>query len=204
MTSGKVTATRTRQHAIAAILALGLVASNTIAPPSADAINSAQLTFASYEDAVPAVIRPGAEATAVYLDQFGRAIPMSASGPAPQGLWCTPISGRDNPHISSTVLNPVTISGHGWWSRGTCTKYTANVYNCLYEYYDDNSWRQKVCSTTRTLSPGGGSANRTAANRTCSSLLLTSWRNHVDVDVIDEWDSSEFPYNEATIKCRIT
>lgn len=202
-TRGKQLATRKRRRAVAVMLALGLVASTTIAAPSAGAVESTALTFASSEDAVPAVIKPGAEATAVYLDQFGQVIPRTASGPAPQGLWCTPVSGRDNPHISGTIISPRTISGHGWWNKGTCTKLTANVYNCLYEYYDDNSWRLKACSPTKKVYAGGGSSNRTEANRVCDSATLTSWRNHVDVDVIDEWDSTEFPYNQQDVTCRV-
>lgn len=202
MTREAQIARRKTRRMVAVTLALGLVASTSIAP-SAGAAEPTPLTFASYEDAVPAVIQPGAAATAVYLDQSGQVIPMTESGPATQGLWCTPISGRDNPHISTTTLTPRTISGHGWWHRGTCTKYQAKVYNCLFEYYDDNSWRVKVCSTTRTIWSGGGSANRTSANWACDSVALTSWRNHVDVDVIDEWDSSEYPYNQANVNCRI-
>lgn len=115
----------------------------------------------------------------------------------------TPVSGRDNPHISSTVVIPRTISGHGWWNQGTCTKLTANVYNCLFEYYDDNTWRAKVCSGTRQVYAGDGTRNRTAANIACSSSTKTSWRNHVDVDVINEADSGEFPFYGADVLCRV-
>lgn len=202
-TRGKQLATRKRGRTVAVMLALGFVVSTTIAAPSVGAVESTEQTFASYEDAAPAVIEPGAEATAVYLDQFGQVIPTTASGAATQGLWCTPYSGRDNPHISSTIISPRTISGHGWWNPGTCTKLTANVYNCLYEYYDDNTWRQKVCSPTRKVYAGGGSSNRTAANITCSTSVLTSWRNHVDVDVINESDSAEFPFNGENVTCRV-
>lgn len=101
------------------------------------------------------------------------------------------------------MISPRTISGHGWWNPGTCTKLTAKVYNCLYEYYDDNSWRLKACSPTKTVYSGGGTRNRTAANRVCDAAIDTSWRNHVDVDVVDEWDSSEYPYNQAVVECRV-
>jgi hypothetical protein len=64
---------------------------------------------------------------------------------------------------------------------------------CLYEWYTDNSWRQKACSPTRERRPYTGSGDTN----------LTSWRNHVDVDVIGEIDSGEWPYNQADVACRV-
>lgn len=119
-------------------------------------------------------LRPGDALTVVSLDRLGRSL----------------VSGRDNPHRSSTG---VAVSGHGWWDKGTCSNDRADAYNCLYEWYMDNTWRQKACSSTVRLAPGGGSANRTTARRDCGDTQLTSWRNHVDVDVVDEIDTSEQP-----------
>lgn len=109
---------------------------------------------------------------------------------------CTPGSGRDNPHYTAPD-----VSGHGWWTQGNCTGTTATVYNCLYEYYTDGTWRQKACSPkAKTLKPGGGSAQRTNARVTCDSTTEgISWRNHVDVD--GEGDTPEWPYNQAEVFC---
>lgn len=164
--------------------------------------------FAPPEEAVPGVAPPEAEDGAVYLDGEGREIPMP-EGPEPadaeegaqtQQFPCTPDSGRDNPHRSSTG---VVVSGHGWWNKGDCSNDRADVYNCLYEWYTDNSWRQKACSPTERLKPGGGSANRTVARHDCDTTTRTSWRNHVDVDVVGEWDTGEWPHRQADVNCRV-
>jgi hypothetical protein len=95
------------------------------------------------------------------------------------------------------------VSGHGWWKKGNCSNDRAKVYNCLYEFYTDNSWRQKDCSPTRELRPYTGSGDRTVARRTCDDRIMTSWRNHVDVEVIGEIDTGEWPYNQANVDCRV-
>jgi hypothetical protein len=112
---------------------------------------------------------------------------------------CTPVSHRDNPHRSSTGF---AVSGHGSWDKGTCNNNKANVYNCLYEYYTDGTWRRKTCSATRELKPKAA-GGRTTARRDCDNSQQTSWRNHVDVDVIDEADTAEWPYMQAEVDCRI-
>jgi hypothetical protein len=143
----------------------------------------------------------GADENAIYFDQAGNQIPTPGTddGSAEmQGLWCTPVSGRDNPHRSGAD-----VSGHGWWSKGTCSNNLADVYNCLYEWYTDNSWRLKSCSSIVRVAPGGGSGNRSTARTFCHSSALTSWRNHVDVNVVDEWDTPEQPYNQAAVTCRV-
>lgn len=115
-------------------------------------------------------------------------------------IGCTPVSGRDNPHRSGTG---VAASGHGWWDRGNCDADRAKVYNCLYQWYSDNSWHQMDCSKTKSLKPGGGSSNRTTARRECGSTATTSWRNHVDVDVVGALDTAEKPMNQAKMACRV-
>jgi hypothetical protein len=153
------------------------------------------------EDAVPGIAPPDADKTAVYLDSSGRATATAESPGAVAEtplIGCTPESGRDNPHYSGGD-----VSGHGWWKKGTCSNNRAKVYNCLYEWYTDNSWRQKACSPTRELRPYTGSGDRTVARHACGDTNLTSWRNHVDVDVIGEIDSGEWPYNQANVACRV-
>lgn len=95
------------------------------------------------------------------------------------------------------------MSGHGWWDIGGCSgATTAHVFNCLYEWYTDNSWRQKACSSRVQLRPGGGSGNRTTARARCNPTSgYISWRNHVDVDVDGKWDTGEWPYNQANVVC---
>jgi hypothetical protein len=52
------------------------------------------------------------------------------------------------------------------------------------------------------LEPGtGGSSYRTTARKGRDNTLLTSWRNDVDVDVIAESDTPEWPYDHAAY-CR--
>lgn len=79
----------------------------------------------------------------------------------------------------------------------------ANVKNCIYEYYTDGTWRLKACSPTKTLPPYTGSGARTVARTDCDNRTYTSWRNHVDVDVIGESDTGEKPYNQSLPDCRV-
>ncbi|MEU3568601.1 hypothetical protein AB0E96_09260 [Kitasatospora sp. NPDC036755] len=155
--------------------------------------------------AVPGIAPSDPDESAVYLDADGRVMDMGRA----KGLGatreaaafgCTPVSGRDNPHRSSTG---VAVSGHGWWNKGSCHNDRARVYNCLYEWYTDNTWRQKACSKPKVLKPGGGKSNRTVARHDCRDTQRTSWRNHVDVDVIDEIDTPERPMNQADVDCRV-
>lgn len=194
---------RNRIFVMGATVALGL--GGAFATPPAMATGSAAndtARYASFEDAVPGLAPAKAGKTAIYVDSLGRPLNMRGVEARPMGAAnfpCTPVSGRDNPHRSSTG---VAVSGHGWWDKGNCEGSQAVVWNCLYEYYTDGTWRRKACSPKKTLWPGGGSANRTVARRTCDNTLSTSWRNHVDVDVIDEWDTAEQPYRQANVACR--
>jgi hypothetical protein len=145
--------------------------------------------------AVPAVAPPGVSSLG-YKDENGiviagvpTAVPLSS---------CTPVSGRDNPHYSGGD-----VSGHGWWDKGSCTGNQADVYNCLYEFYTDGYWYRKACSPTVRVYPGGGSGNRSTARATCANTLYASWRNHVDVNVVNQADTPEEPYNEAAVACQV-
>ncbi|MER7168162.1 hypothetical protein ABT336_19095 [Micromonospora sp. NPDC000207] len=155
--------------------------------------------FVSFVDAEPGIAQPGADETAVYLDSDGNVIPIDPQ-PASEStlIGCTPENMPDNPHWSSPD-----VSGHGAWKKGNCNNDRANVYNCLYEWYTDNTWRQKACSSVRELRPYTGGAERTVARRTCNDRNWTSWRNHIDVDVIGEVDTGEQPYKQANVDCRV-
>jgi hypothetical protein len=90
---------------------------------------------------------------------------------------CEPIAAGDNVHKSSGA-----VSGHGWWTRGTCPNQKAQVTIYLYEYYEDGTWRLKD-SNSGMVWPGGGSANRVTARRTCDNANLAGWYTNVRVDV---------------------
>ena len=197
------------------LLGLSMIAAFGVSAGLAESAGATDISSdATSLEAEPGVAPDEVTAGAVYLDMAGNVMPLDADGSpltepdsdattqqaAVQFGPCTPYSGRDNPHRSSTG---VAVSGHGWWGKGDCSNNSARVYNCLYEWYTDNSWRQKDCSAKAVLSPGGGSSDRTTARRSCGSLLVTSWRNHVDVDVIGEWDSGENPMRQADVDCRV-
>ncbi|KAB1927322.1 hypothetical protein F8271_29790 [Micromonospora sp. ALFpr18c] len=106
----------------------------------------------------------------------------------------------DDPHWSSPD-----VSGHGQWNKGDCTGNTAHVYNCLYEYYTDGTYRRKACSDSTQLKPKSESNNRSTARRTCDSTGQSiSWRNQVDVDVDGQVDSSGTEYHQANVYCVVT
>lgn len=187
-----------------AVLACALAFAVSGSPAASASDDSTALTSTSVSTAVPGVAPPGSDLTAVYLDSNGQVMSMSTSQ-STQGtdtalFGCTPVSGRDNPHRSSTGF---AVSGHGSWDRGSCSNSRADVLNCLYEFYTDGSYRQKACSAVVELSPGGGSGNRTTARRDCNDAGKTTWRNHVNVDVKGEIDSNEVPYNQADVYCRV-
>lgn len=193
--------------AVATVAVVGVAGAPAAAEPAASTEPVAAARAVSAEVAVPGLAPAEASTSAVYLDGHGRAIsrpggmPYAAeadpSGEVSTLLACTPVSGRDNPHYSNGD-----VSGHGWWDRGSCSGSTAHVYNCLYEFYTDNTWRQKACSTKLQLRPGGGSGNRTTARARCNPTSgQISWRNHVDVDVDGQGDSGEQPYNQANVVC---
>lgn len=165
----------------------------------------ASATMTTRQAAVPGLASAADSSTAVYLDRQGRTISRPGGTPyavgaktATAAATCTPYSGKDNPHYSTGD-----VSGHGWWDIGNCYgASTAHVYNCLYEFYTDNSWRQKACSPKWQLRPGGGSGNRTTARARCNPTSdYISWRNHVDVDVDGRSDTAEWPYNQANVVC---
>ena len=181
----------------------GLLTGSAAAAVDGSAAPAGSAAWVSYSAAVPGLASAAADKAAVYLDAAGRVVAPVTSPPAGSStarLGCTPVSGRDNPHRSSTG---VAVSGHGWWDRGSCSNSRADVLNCIYEFYTDGTYRQKDCSEVVELSPGGGSGNRTTARRTCDTTTYTSWRNHVNVDVKGEIDSNEVPYRQADVACRV-
>ncbi|MEQ4301358.1 hypothetical protein ABNF97_08195 [Plantactinospora sp. B6F1] len=183
-----------RASSLAIALAVALLstgASAVASPPASDPSRAA---------ARPGLAPAGAGGT--YLDEEGNVLSMRGqdvdlvAGSALL-LGCTPGNGADNPHYTAPD-----VSGHGTYVKGTCTNNTANVYNCLYEWYTDGTWRRKSCSSTVTVTAGGGAGNRSNARHVChSTSQFISWRNHEDVDVIGEIDDSNQPYRQAEVYC---
>jgi hypothetical protein len=140
---------------------LGTASAGSLSDGGADAAEAASV-------AVPGVAPSGDIADAVYIAMDGQRLGTAAelglnAESSPAALGCTPVSGRDNPHRSSTG---VAASGHGWSGKGSCNNDRADVLNCLYEWYTDRSWRMKTCSPVKELAPG-------AVVRTARSPALT-------------------------------
>ncbi|WP_225854854.1 hypothetical protein [Micromonospora sp. ALFpr18c] len=186
--------------AVAAVVAVGGV--SLTLPAAAQARVDGVV---SYADAVPGLEPSGLGDQARYVDEHGREIDPAANGKhdggnAPSAIGCTPVTLPDDPHWSSPD-----VSGHGQWNKGDCTGNTAHVYNCLYEYYTDGTYRRKACSDSTQLKPKSESNNRSTARRTCDSTGQSiSWRNQVDVDVDGQVDSSGTEYHQANVYCVVT
>ncbi|MEV4705233.1 hypothetical protein [Actinoplanes sp. NPDC049316] len=197
--------TRSRARILAVATAAGMVAglSHTGSPAMAGQAGAAEAV--TYENAVPGLAPAGAGDRARYVDEHGRTIGPAVTGStggsaSTAASSCQPISLPDNPHWSSPD-----VSAHGQWEKGTCTSNTAHVWNCLYEYYTDATWRRKACSAKVQLKPKSQSNNRTTARRQCDSRArFISWRNHVDVDVDGQSDPPDEPYKQADVDCVVT
>lgn len=113
------------------------------------------------------------------------------SGPVTIGS-CTLHARTDNLHFSSST--PTAMSIHGWWTKtsGTCpSKATVAVYldawacdgfgNCFWVNQDDKS---------SDVYPGGGSANRVAARKACSSSAEVGWQGYAVVTLAGESGSA--------------
>jgi hypothetical protein len=191
---GRMSGNRKRYLARAVVI-VALSAPFGILAPSVNAAQSVTPQNVSYEDAVPGIAPLTAPITSTRSNGSRKG---SSVQPA---LGCTPDTLADNPHLSST---PGVISGHGWWGQGNCSSNKATVQNCLYEFYTDGTWRRKACNTASGIFPGGGSANRSAANRPCDAGQTISWRNRVDVDVNGELDTSEVFERGADVNCVVS
>ncbi len=117
---------------------------------------------------------------------------------------CTPFTGADNPHVSSTEF---VASALGWWRNGTCNGTTAQVRTCLLEWWRNSNgvgqWVVKKCNQAKIkAAPTGTRKPSVTARATCNSAAFTGWANLVDVDVDGVWDSSETGYKTANIYCR--
>ena len=74
---------------------------------------------------------------------------------------------------------------------------------CLYEFYTDNSWRQKACSDSKVIRYGGGTGAWVTTRTACHSTATTSRRNQADVDVVGEVDTGGTVYNQEDVACRV-
>ena len=154
--------TFTRSRTFFAAVAATVIATATLiagppasaADPTASAAHPAPYPYADTAPSTPRVLGPGTAAAA-----------------------CVPYVDGDNVHVSSGD-----VSGHGWWYRNTCpnTKTTVTIY--LYEYYSDNTWRWKNTGS-KSVYPGGGSANRAAVRINCTGVVPAAWRTLVVVKI---------------------
>lgn len=171
--------------------------------------------------AVPSVAVTSEAQSAPYVDEEGNFLASSSEdlptqdevGPIAQKslvapkVGCRPTTIVDNPHISSKSSKRA-VQGHGAWNKGGCTKATrAKVQSCLFEYFTSGKnagyWVRKNCSPKSELRPGGGAGNRVTSHNNCVSNRNTSWRNHVDVDVIGIVDDSDTQHRQSIVACYV-
>lgn len=192
--------------------AVGTVALLLATAPGALASTPATDAARIAPGAVPGVATTAADASAPVVDEDGNllksshAAPMTTPAQVTPMAGCKPGTGVDNPHISTDSATRA-VQGHGWWNKGGCTHDTAHVQSCLYEYYTNHSgagyWERKNCSPRQQLSPGGGRGKRVTSHNDCNTTKMVSWRNHVDVDVDWQVDTSDVPYRQAELRCSV-
>jgi hypothetical protein len=104
------------------------------------------------------------------------------------------------PHAQGDYVHATTdVSGHGWWTRGTCPNTKAPVYIFLFEHYSDGSWRLKG-GNSGSIWPGGGSGNRVTVRRTCESPAVAGWQSRVEVYI----GSGDFIYTPVlNLNCSV-
>ena len=127
----------------------------------------------------------------------------SPAGSLEPQFGCSPSTGADDPHISSTGW---AASGHGWWNKGTCTGATAHVTARLYEWYTNGStggWVFKAKGGPTSLRPNSAGGGRVTARKDCEAGNLTDWLNVVDVDVDGQADNSDVSERQNDITCRV-
>lgn len=119
---------------------------------------------------------------------------------------CTPYTGVDNPHVSSSEF---VASGHGWWRKGNCSGTTATVTTCLLEWWvgsdSTGRWVTKKCNNEPNPikpAPYGTRKPSVTARIGCTNSKYTGWANVVDVNVNGVSDTSETRYMTANIYCR--
>lgn len=159
-------------------------------------------------DAEPGLATSEEALDAPFVDEEGNLVPVDDEPEMnARAVVCTPVSGADNPHISTTSKPKIAVQGHGWWKKGNCSSATAHVTSCLYEYYTNNKgsgyWERKNCSKKTKLNPGGGSGNRVTSHNDCNDTKRVSWRNHVDVDADGQIDTTEVMRRQADVNCRV-
>jgi hypothetical protein len=167
---------------IAAIVAAALLVTGLVEPSSQANATAAPAKPAPFPGGVPKIGETG-----------------QVQSPMATTASCTPYTGVDNPHRSSTGF---AVSGHGWWNKGTCHNNTAYVTVWLLEYYSDGTWRQKAYNR-REIRTYSSSGQRVTARRDCSNSTYTGWMNLVDVDVVGESDDATRYYRIANVYCRV-
>lgn len=116
--NGKITLNQKLRRTVVAVLTVLVVGGTSVSAAGASGHEGRLLSDPTPRvpaaQAEPGIAPPDPDNTAVYLDKAGRVIDMSPDAGVPPraaGLRCTPVSGRDNPHVSE---NKIDMSGHGW------------------------------------------------------------------------------------------
>lgn len=103
----------------------------------------------------------------------------------------------DNVHVSSSA--PYPASGHGWWENlgGPAVKAKVTIQLQARNYPYTGKWHNVGQPGSKVVYSGGGSANRAAANVTCTNRVQdVEWRSVVDVDLIDYRDPPDKSYSD--------
>jgi hypothetical protein len=151
-------------------------------------------------------LSPGAKASLsaeMAVDRTTSSARSSDAAPSQALIGCSPATGADDPHISSTGW---AASGHGWWDKGSCSGSTAHVTGRLYEWYTNGSsggWVFKAKAGPTQLRPYSSGGGRVTARKDCEAGNLTDWLNVVDVDVDGQVDNSDVGERQNDITCRV-
>ncbi|MGX4711992.1 LGFP repeat-containing protein [Rhodococcus ruber] len=120
--------------------------------------------------------------------------------------WCHFRGRTDRVHYSTSVINNVpvkdTASAHVWWEAIKDCKpmTTATVTAQLQSKNSAGEWVNRGAEKVEhSVYPGGGSANRAAANDKCIGFAPTTWRVVGDVDINGSPDAPDLTYGEPRI-----
>lgn len=145
---------------------------------------SALLTSAAFVTVLQAPVAAAPDQPTADLSTSTTSVPIQVPGTPDDRMGpaavCVAWARGDLTHLSGGD-----VSGHGWWTKGTCADATkALVTIHLQQLWDDGVWRNAGTKGQDTVWPGGGSANRATARAACLTRVTTGWRSIVDVDLV--------------------
>src|SRR5262245_3379679 len=112
-------------------------------------------------------------------------------------VQCHPVAVGDYVHTSSGDA-----SGHGWWTRGTCSGVSTGYVTVRLQEYLSGAWHDKGTVADGWLPPGQGGP-RVTARKTCTSTTTTKWRSLVTVNVSGTQYGTDQSYTAGrSIACR--